>query len=103
MVYPSLAIYSSPRKILILPNRAGANFSAISASDPNALRWDKLGYASMVKLAEERGKEAFISKTPSFEYWDEMPSKAKIDSMAGYLRDVSNHNTRPIQTFQYSQ
>jgi hypothetical protein len=43
----------------------------------------------MMKLAEERGVEAYIAKTPSFEYWDEMPSRAKIDSMAEYLRDVS--------------
>jgi tetrahydromethanopterin S-methyltransferase subunit B len=43
----------------------------------------------MMKLAEEYGIEACISKTPSREYWDEMPSRTKIDSMAGYLKDVS--------------
>jgi D-amino-acid oxidase len=69
--------------------RAGANFSAISGGDANALRWDKLGYGHMMKLAEEHGIEACISKTPSFEYWDEMPSRTKIDSMAEYLKDVS--------------
>lgn len=66
---------------------AGANFAAISGSDANALRWDKLGYAYMMKLAEERGVEAYVTKTPSFEYWDELPSQTKIDSMAGYLQD----------------
>ncbi|KAL6704896.1 D-aspartate oxidase [Coniothyrium glycines] len=66
---------------------AGANFSAISGSDANALRWDKMGYGHMMKLAEEHGVEACISKTPSFEYWDEMPARSKIDSMAGYLHD----------------
>lgn len=68
--------------------RAGANFSAISGGDANALRWDKLGYAHMMKLAEKHGVEACISKTPSFEYWDEMPSRTKINSMAQYLKDV---------------
>ncbi|KAF1849644.1 FAD dependent oxidoreductase [Cucurbitaria berberidis CBS 394.84] len=66
---------------------AGANFSAISGNDANALRWDKLGYGHMMKLAEEHGVEACISKTPSFEYWDEMPSRTKIDSMSEYLKD----------------
>ncbi|OAL45538.1 FAD dependent oxidoreductase [Pyrenochaeta sp. DS3sAY3a] len=66
---------------------AGANFSAISAADANALRWDKLGYAHMMKLAEEHGVEACISKTPSFEYWDQMPPRPKIDSMSEYLKD----------------
>lgn len=42
----------------------------------------------MMRLAEEHGVEACISKTPSYEYWDEMPSKTKIDSMAEYLKDV---------------
>ncbi|KAH7076686.1 FAD dependent oxidoreductase [Paraphoma chrysanthemicola] len=66
---------------------AGANFSAISGGDANALRWDKHGYEHMMKLAEEHGREAYISKTPSLEYWDELPSQAKIESMAGYLKD----------------
>ncbi|CAO2655134.1 Nn.00g101980.m01.CDS01 [Neocucurbitaria sp. VM-36] len=68
---------------------AGANFSAISGGDANALRWDKLGYGHMMKLAEEHGVEACISKTPSFEYWDETPSRTKIDSMAEYLKDFN--------------
>jgi hypothetical protein len=48
----------------------------------------------MMKLAEEHGIEACISKTPSFEYWDEMPSRTKIDSMAEYLKDVSNQRIK---------
>jgi hypothetical protein len=55
----------------------------------NALRWDRLGYGHMMKLAEEHGAEACIAKTLSFEYWDDMPSRTKIDSMAEYLKDVS--------------
>jgi D-amino-acid oxidase len=43
----------------------------------------------MMKLAEEHGVEACISKTPSYEYWDDMPSTTKIESMAEYLKDVS--------------
>lgn len=43
-----------------------------------------------MKLAEKYGHEACVAKTPSFEYWDEMPSRVKIDSMAQYLHDVSN-------------
>jgi hypothetical protein len=75
-------------KILTL-FRAGANFSAISASDPNALRWDKLGYTYLLDLAAKDGKNAFVKETPSVEYWDELPSREKIDSMASYLKDVS--------------
>jgi hypothetical protein len=48
----------------------------------------------MMKLAEEHGIEACISKTPSFEYWDEMPARTKIDSMAEYLKDVSNQRIK---------
>lgn len=43
-----------------------------------------------MKLAEKYGHEACVAKTPSFEYWDETPSRVKIDSMAQYLHDVSN-------------
>lgn len=49
----------------------------------------------MMKLAEEHGTEACISKTPSFEYWDEMPSRTKIDSMAEYLQDVGQRISVP--------
>ncbi|OGE58327.1 hypothetical protein PENARI_c001G06425 [Penicillium arizonense] len=66
---------------------AGANFSAISASDANALRWDKLGYAYLLSLAAKDDKDAFVKESTSTEYWDEMPSPAKIDSMAKYLKN----------------
>jgi D-amino-acid oxidase len=45
----------------------------------------------MMKMAEEHGIEACVSKTPSFEYWDDMPSRTKIDSMAEYLKDVGEN------------
>ncbi|OQD61822.1 hypothetical protein PENPOL_c015G00529 [Penicillium polonicum] len=66
---------------------AGANFSALSASDKNALRWDQLGYKHLLKLAAQDGIKAFVRETPSTEYWDEMPSRTKLDSMASYLKD----------------
>lgn len=49
----------------------------------------------MMKLAAKHGEEACVSRTTSFEYWDEMPSQAKIESMAGYLEDVSIQKENP--------
>jgi D-amino-acid oxidase len=46
----------------------------------------------MMKLSEEHGVEACISKTTSYEYWDETPPSTKIESMAEYLHDVSIAN-----------
>ncbi|KAK1988196.1 hypothetical protein LZ30DRAFT_777049 [Colletotrichum cereale] len=66
---------------------AGANFSAISGSDKNALRWDRLGYSHLIQLAMTAGKESFVQKTPSIEYWDEAVSEDKIRSMSEYLED----------------
>ncbi|KAJ5889684.1 D-amino-acid oxidase [Penicillium tannophilum] len=77
---------------------AGANFSAISASDNNALRWDRLGYRHLLKLAAEDGANAFVQETPSTEYWDEMPSREKINSMAGYLKDFKEIPTHQLPT-----
>ncbi|KAH8901112.1 nucleotide-binding domain-containing protein [Thozetella sp. PMI_491] len=65
---------------------AGANFSAISGADPNALRWDQMGYAYLAKLAADAGEEAFVSRTTGVEYWDEVPHE-KIKSLAGYLEE----------------
>jgi D-amino-acid oxidase len=70
-------------------HRAGANFSAISGNDANALRWDKEGYLAMWKLIEEGGVEAkFLKKTNSTEYFDKYPDPKKVDSMKTYLKDV---------------
>jgi D-amino-acid oxidase len=46
----------------------------------------------MMELAVKHGGEACVSRTPSFEYWDEKPSNTKIESMAQYLEDVSQNN-----------
>ncbi|THY19390.1 hypothetical protein D6D01_07074 [Aureobasidium pullulans] len=68
---------------------AGANFSAISGSDENALIWDKAGYRRLMKLAETDGPAAAIKKTQSVEYWDEQPAEEKLSSLAGYLDDFT--------------
>jgi hypothetical protein len=68
--------------------RAGCNFSAISGSDANALRWDRLGYAHLAKLATELSRESFVLRTESIEYWDENITHDKIKAMAEYLEDV---------------
>ncbi|KAL6835692.1 hypothetical protein J3E69DRAFT_373000 [Trichoderma sp. SZMC 28015] len=66
---------------------AGCNFSAISGTDDNALRWDSLGYAHLSKLATECPEEAYVHWTPSFELWDEDVPSDKIQHMSGYLKD----------------
>ncbi|KAL4795286.1 POT family-domain-containing protein [Aspergillus venezuelensis] len=68
---------------------AGANFSGISGSFPNALRWDRAGYLALMDLIDRGAEEAkYLSKTQSTEYWDELPSADKISSVTEYLRDV---------------
>ncbi|KAL4961173.1 FAD-binding oxidoreductase [Aspergillus stella-maris] len=68
---------------------AGANFSGISGSYPNALRWDRAGYLALMGLIDRGADEAkYLSKTQSTEYWDEPPSADKIGSVTEYLRDV---------------
>ncbi|KAH0284958.1 nucleotide-binding domain-containing protein [Aureobasidium namibiae CBS 147.97] len=68
---------------------AGANFSAISGSDKNALIWDKAGYQRLMRLASTEGLESAIRKTQSFEYWDEKPAEQKLSSLADYLEDFT--------------
>lgn len=70
-------------------NRAGCNFSAISGTDENALKWDKLGYAHLAKLATQQPDESFVKRTPSTELWDEKVPKDKIRHMSDYLEDAS--------------
>ncbi|KAL4948843.1 POT family-domain-containing protein [Aspergillus filifer] len=68
---------------------AGANFSGISGSNPNALRWDKAGYLTLMDLIDRGAEEAkYLSKTQSTEYWDGPPCTDKIESVTEYLRDV---------------
>lgn len=92
LITPLPGNYSSVRNVLqVVANhviRAGANFSAISGSDKNALIWDKAGYKRLMKLAATEGAEAAIRKTQSYEYWDEKPPEQKLTSLADYLEDV---------------
>ncbi|POR39507.1 D-amino-acid oxidase [Tolypocladium paradoxum] len=66
---------------------AGCNFSGISGSDKNALRWDRMGYAHLTRLASERGEEAYVARTHSIEYWDADAPHDKIKAMSDYLED----------------
>ncbi|KAJ6437282.1 FAD dependent oxidoreductase [Purpureocillium lavendulum] len=66
---------------------AGCNFSGISGSDKNALRWDKLGYAHLKRLAAECGREAYVARTHSIEYWDSNAPHDKISAISEYLDD----------------
>ncbi|PTB38477.1 uncharacterized protein TrAFT101_011424 [Trichoderma asperellum] len=67
---------------------AGCNFSAISGSDPNALRWDQLGYSHLCKLASQgEPHRTFVQRTPSIELWDEDVPEEKIKHMSEYLED----------------
>ncbi|KAF5127149.1 D-amino-acid oxidase [Metarhizium anisopliae] len=66
---------------------AGCNFSGISGSDANALRWDKMGYAHLTSLAADHPAESFVSWTQSIEYWDANAPRDKIKSISGYMKD----------------
>jgi hypothetical protein len=68
--------------------RAGCNFSAISGTDANALKWDRDGYAHLTKLAEIDPVKSFVEYTPSTEFWEETVPHEKIQHMSGYLKDV---------------
>lgn len=74
--------------VMVTLGRAGCNFSAISGSDANALKWDRLCYSHLTKLASEQPKESFVVRTPSTEFWDENVPHAKIKAMSEYLEDV---------------
>ncbi|OTA01747.1 D-aspartate oxidase [Trichoderma parareesei] len=66
---------------------AGCNFSGISGNDANALKWDRLGYTHLTRLASEHGDEAYIRRTASIEYWDEHVPHDKIKAISEYLED----------------
>ncbi|KAJ2965436.1 hypothetical protein NUW58_g10887 [Xylaria curta] len=67
--------------------KAGCNFSAISGTDPNALKWDQAGYVHLSKLAAQSPEQSFVLRTPSVEYWDENIPHDKIQTMSEYLED----------------
>ncbi|KAF4967978.1 hypothetical protein FSARC_4539 [Fusarium sarcochroum] len=78
---------------------AGCNFSAISGTDANALKWDKAGYFHLSKLASERPEESFVRRTPSTEYWDDNGPRDKIQAMSDYLEDYNSSSSS--QTLSY--
>ncbi|KAF7551737.1 hypothetical protein G7Z17_g4797 [Cylindrodendrum hubeiense] len=69
--------------------RAGCNFSAISGTDADALRWDRFGYAHLTKLASDQPEDTFVKRTPSTELWDEEVPHDKIKIMSEYLEDFT--------------
>lgn len=83
--------------------RAGCNFSAISGTDSNALRWDQAGYKYLMGLAGSArdSKDAFVQRVESVEYWDEQVPRDKIQHMARYLENVSETGT--VHPFQPEQ
>ncbi|CAB40174.1 D-amino-acid oxidase [Schizosaccharomyces pombe] len=65
---------------------AGANFCSISATDDNALRWDKITYHRFAYLAKTR-PEAGIRFADLRELWEYEPKHDKIRSWNTYVRD----------------
>ncbi|KIH91387.1 hypothetical protein SPBR_01801 [Sporothrix brasiliensis 5110] len=68
---------------------AGCNYSSISGSDANALRWDRLGYRHLLQLATHHADEAFVTRTPSTEIWDDVVPNDKIKIMSEYLENFA--------------
>ncbi|KAL6791472.1 FAD dependent oxidoreductase [Trichoderma sp. SZMC 28013] len=66
---------------------AGCNYSGVSGSSEDQLRWDRLGYSHLAKLAAEKSDEAYVVRTPSIEFWDEGISDIKLDNIRDYLED----------------
>ncbi|KAF4459653.1 D-amino-acid oxidase [Fusarium albosuccineum] len=77
---------------------AGCNFSAISGTDANALRWDKLGYIHLTKLASEKPQETYVRRTASTEMWDDNVPHDRIKAMSEYLEDF-----RPLPADQFPE
>ncbi|KAJ3545788.1 hypothetical protein NM208_g2336 [Fusarium decemcellulare] len=77
---------------------AGCNFSAISGTDANALRWDKVGYFHLSQLASEKPQETYVRRTPSTEMWDDNVPHDKIKAMSEYLEDF-----RPLPADQFPE
>ena len=76
--------------------RAGCNFSAISGTDANAIRWDKAGYKFLREIESTVGPEkSFVKRTPSTEMWDNVVPHDKITAMSEYLEDV-RHSDNPL-------
>ncbi|CAK7209049.1 D-aspartate oxidase [Sporothrix bragantina] len=68
---------------------AGCNYSSISGSDANALRWDRLGYRHLLQLATQCSAESYVARTSSTEIWDDVVPNDKIKIMSEYLENFS--------------
>ncbi|KAG9258125.1 uncharacterized protein F5Z01DRAFT_670775 [Emericellopsis atlantica] len=66
---------------------AGCNFSAISGTDANAIRWDKAGYEFLRGIEATVGDKSFVKRTPSTEMWDDVVPHDKIKAMSEYLEN----------------
>lgn len=67
---------------------AGGNFSCISPDDEDTLRYDKVTYLLLNKLHQALGgRKSHLSQYPTKEFWEEIPSNAKVESLASYLKD----------------
>lgn len=67
---------------------AGGNFSCISGDDPQTLAFDKYTYTNLHSLMKTLGgPQLGLDRCYSREYWDVMPSTAKISSLSSYLED----------------
>lgn len=76
------------QSILYTSPWAGANFSSISPSDPNALGYDKQSYIHLTALFQKFGAAAGLQRMPITEYWAVTPpTQAKIESIRSYVEE----------------
>lgn len=68
---------------------AGGNFSCISPDDDGTLKIDKFTYTNVHRVQRALGGAAKcgLDQKPSTEYWEELPSEKKINSLKSYLKD----------------
>ncbi|RCK65008.1 D-amino-acid oxidase [Candida viswanathii] len=75
---------------------AGGNFSCITGDDPATLEYDKYTYLNLHKIQKAiGGKTQGLDRYPSCEYWDQTPSRAKIDSLSSYLDNYEVNKNLP--------
>lgn len=67
---------------------AGGNFSCISPSDAQTLKFDKYTYSNLHRVQKALGgPECGLDQLPSSEFWDTYPGDDKINSLSSYLTD----------------
>lgn len=66
---------------------AGGNFSCISPTDKQTLKFDKLTYTNLGRLQKKLGgAKCGLDQRQSIEYFDSVPSGRKIESLKSYLK-----------------